>query len=1095
MLGKMIKKGVDNAMGGKSKSVVLTQKDVSKIVQARIDSILKSVEDIAVKAANATTATKAVAEIDKSLNNFANAMNGKGFKGLWFKFIKFKRNVQKMVKYTNSLSEITKDAEPGIRAIATISYIAEALAKTIKNVASMKVPVFAGLKLKRVNKVLARLEFTMMLLQMMGQRITPKDIMNVKQVVTITRSLKEMFDTINDIHVGLLFTLKMKRVILALRLVQVVIRKVSRMRRIGAALSKIILIQSFFTSLALMFLTVIIIAPVFLIAPLALLVIALGLWLFSLVMKLIVKIMRKAAWRAVVAMLLMSVIFLAMAVVVVMLLVIAMLAKPVLTAALWILGLLLFMIVLAVILMVLGIIVINLIAIVGPAIVGLALMCGLLLMVFITMVFISMMVGLSKQILNNAGWLMGALASIIVIVALCVAVGMAGAGAIIGLAFMPFNIALVGMTLALFLQLFMIQKLKIDKKAIIQSLRDVKAVISVIKNLFGKFEFPGRVARSAKRMLRRVKRIVRQINSIARKLNRLQGIKLNAGKIFSNVGIVWKVVDQLEAEMSDAVDPTIVSGDFLERWKARQAAKRKAKEGNKILVRAKRILRTMKRLVNKLTSLQKVELDSDKILGNIGVVFTTVDEIEKFIEKGEQLPKDFTREELRQFNRARYAEELEAVAAKGKLKRTDAIVGRILKITNTLGDIEKIKLNESLILDNLSMMFRFVDVIDEFIQEHQQLPDNFTSDDFKSVTDKLRSENLQTAFANGKLSKTDAILIKIKSISDTLTAVQKTKIDSSLAKDKVTQMFAVGNELFDLVMNGTTMNPKEAELIKGWYSMDRGSKAGKAQKAALDKYREQQNEMVNQTTEHINKVESILNLVTGMAEKFTEISKLNVKPDVVVGKIQSVFSTVDLMMEVVKNNQYADLDTTAFQDKYATILDVIGDLNSTLSNLAQVDSGSVGNQSKMLDNYGKFIDKVNTIDVDKVKTTTDMFGQMARFSESVNGNFDALAQSINENLMPVLEELKKIMEEIPQKLESGFANTSASIGAAGATDSASVEAQIKRENPNLTPEQIAKEVKARISTSDSNKAKGVEGKLDSILKLMQGQTGKVRVSM
>jgi hypothetical protein len=328
-----------------------------------------------------------------------------------------------------------------------------------------------------------------------------------------------------------------------------------------------------------------------------------------------------------------------------------------------------------------------------------------------------------------------------------------------------------------------------------------------------------------------------------------------------------------------------------------------------------------------------------------------------------------------------------------------------------------------------------------------------------------------------------------------LTAVQKTKIDSSLAKEKVTQMFAVGNELFDLVMNGTTMNPQEAELVKGWYSMDRGSKAGKAQKAALDKYREQQNEMVNQTTEHINKVESILNLVTGMAEKFTEISKLNVKPDVVMGKIQSVFSTVDLMMEVVKNNQYADLDTTSFQDKYATILDVIGDLNSTLSNLAQVDSGSVGNQSKMLDNYGKFIDKVNTIDVDKVKTTTDMFGQMARFSESVNGNFDSLAESINEKLMPVLEELRKIMEEIPQKLESGFANTSASIGAAGATDSASVEAQIKRENPNLTPEQIAKEVKARISTSDSNKAKGVEGKLDSILKLMQGQTGKVKVSM
>ena len=40
-----------------------------------------------------------------------------------------------------------------------------------------------------------------------------------------------------------------------------------------------------------------------------------------------------------------------------------------------------------------------------------------------------------------------------------------------------------------------------------------------------------------------------------------------------------------------------------------------------------------------------------------------------------------------------------------------------------------------------------------------------------------------------------------------------------------------------------------------------------------------------------------------------------------------------------------------------------------------------------------------------------MFMQMAKISESIKGNFDGLAEALNDNLMKVLEELRDILKE------------------------------------------------------------------------------------
>ena len=53
----------------------------------------------------------------------------------------------------------------------------------------------------------------------------------------------------------------------------------------------------------------------------------------------------------------------------------------------------------------------------------------------------------------------------------------------------------------------------------------------------------------------------------------------------------------------------------------------------------------------------------------------------------------------------------------------------------------------------------------------------------------------------------------------------------------------------------------------------------------------------------------------------------------------------------------------------------------------------------------KYVDKVNSIDTKKIKSVTDMFEKMSKFSESIDGNFERLAEVLSNDLLEALEKL------------------------------------------------------------------------------------------
>ena len=109
-------------------------------------------------------------------------------------------------------------------------------------------------------------------------------------------------------------------------------------------------------------------------------------------------------------------------------------------------------------------------------------------------------------------------------------------------------------------------------------------------------------------------------------------------------------------------------------------------------------------------------------------------------------------------------------------------------------------------------------------------------------------------------------------------------------------------------------------------------------------------------------------------------------------------------------------------NKISRNLDLLERFNEVSKDFIDVDDGDVKRSKEITDNYIKFIDKVNGVNLENLKTTERLFENIAKFSESINGNFDKLAEALNDKIAPLLEELKGLMEKVPQHIDKASAD-------------------------------------------------------------------------
>lgn len=91
-------------------------------------------------------------------------------------------------------------------------------------------------------------------------------------------------------------------------------------------------------------------------------------------------------------------------------------------------------------------------------------------------------------------------------------------------------------------------------------------------------------------------------------------------------------------------------------------------------------------------------------------------------------------------------------------------------------------------------------------------------------------------------------------------------------------------------------------------------------------------------------------------------------------------------------------------------------IKKLLNNLKNQASGNqVRNFRTSVDNSVKLIRSINSIDINKSDALARVLRNLYDFSRSINGNFDKLADVINEKLVTAIEKLQEVLQEVSEK--------------------------------------------------------------------------------
>ena len=138
-------------------------------------------------------------------------------------------------------------------------------------------------------------------------------------------------------------------------------------------------------------------------------------------------------------------------------------------------------------------------------------------------------------------------------------------------------------------------------------------------------------------------------------------------------------------------------------------------------------------------------------------------------------------------------------------------------------------------------------------------------------------------------------------------------------------------------------------------------------------------------------------------------------------------------------------------------------LTKSLESFIKVVNVDGSNIERNIDNTIKFVDKINTVKLDNLQTATNMFEKMAEFSKSISGNFEGLADTINEKIMPLLEQLNEGLNKTNDHI-GGFSVPSPAATTSVTTPSGTVQQQAPARDYTSSIDQLRQELKNIIST-------------------------------
>ena len=188
----------------------------------------------------------------------------------------------------------------------------------------------------------------------------------------------------------------------------------------------------------------------------------------------------------------------------------------------------------------------------------------------------------------------------------------------------------------------------------------------------------------------------------------------------------------------------------------------------------------------------------------------------------------------------------------------------------------------------------------------------------------------------------------------------------------------------------------------------------------------------------IEKLKTIVKSVESLKKTLEPISEVMQMIDEMPKLTEKDASNIGKVIQANIESVFGDKDGKGGIQVNSNSIQKISALESVIDQEERFAKLNTSNVQKNTDNFIKFIDKANSIDTDKIKSVRDMFEQMARFSESIQGDFEKLADVLSEKLVDILDKLNTTIENVQGLPANGnttpAAATSASASVAVTSD-------------------------------------------------------------
>jgi hypothetical protein len=859
-----------------------------------------------------------------------------------------------------------------------------------------------------------------------------------------------VFTSIKAISAGIFIRSKLRRISRALLLIGKITRALNRIRVNMKILKKITTLQLLFTNLGLLFLSIILVAPLTIIVIPALLILIAGIWALKLAMGVIIRVLANIAGRkarkGMLFLLLIGGFFTALAI---MFFIIATVAMPVVKSTLWILGLL------------------------GVIIMVVVLTAGLgLLLSLAAPLFIPIIVGLLMMVV------------------------------------------IVGVLALMALALKLIQIISLDPKIIKENVKCViDTALMIIDVIFGNeddkdsqesdkswiadiIDFIGGQLGTIIKAIMAVAFLAVMVVAIllilliAVQLRLIQELDLDPSKIQQNVKIVINTAVLVVTTLFDGNDKN--SKESSKSWI--ESIIDYIGGGLVIVIKAIMAVAFLAVMVvaillivliaTELRILQELELDPALIKQNVGIVISTAQMVVSSIfdpADKETTPssRSWIVTVISWFS-PELATIIEAIMAIAFLATMIVVILLINILALELKTLQEIALNPELITQNVTTVIDTCQMVIDMITNRKDKPDDPSSKGWiRKLFEWIGADGLiaiiDCIMALAWLGMTVALINMVTMLANQLKTLQDIKLD----KGKITKNTEAVCKTADAV----------SACVLGRRNPIRGSSDGPLGKVlrwlfpALAEAIDMMTKM-----KWVSGIMSTVGVVKQVADVLMTLLKL---PDVspVKAKVKFVCDTADSIVAMVTSRPGVDT-----WDDAKSRITWMERITRTVQSMGRINPLAIKRAQTALKGHIELIKQIKAVDVQKLETSARMFQQMAKFSQSIKGNFEMLAETLAEDLMPILKELKEIMEKVPEKLDTGFANTSASIGAVNApTTEENIAAQVQRESPNATKEDVDKIVNQRLAERASNDANGVIAKIEHLIGLLQGENGTVYV--